>query len=128
MQDALVEYIVIRSMQELEGFTVEEAKLTYKQRKKLPNSAFCGPSRTYPAHDKAHIQAGLQRLSQFKGSMKPATAKRIFACLSRKAKRLGVEISENVKKKLSKKGKKVEESLEWNDNAWIAWLFKVKGL
>jgi len=75
---------------EIEGMTIEEAKLTYAERKDLPKSAFCGPDRSYPAHDARHVRAGLQRLSQFWAKIAPAVRKKILGCLLRRAKRFGV--------------------------------------
>ena len=57
---------ILRAMQELEGLTFEEARLTYEQRQKLPDSAFCGPNRTYPCHDPAHVRNAIVRLMTFK--------------------------------------------------------------
>jgi len=82
----------IMRVEGLEDF--EEAKLTYKRRQKLPTSAFCGPKRSYPVHDAAHVRNALARLSQFGGRLKPAVRARILACVKRRAKRFGVEISE----------------------------------
>ena len=81
-------YLVIA---EFEGVTIEEAKLSYAERKDLPKSAFCGPDRSYPAHDAKHVRAGLQRLSQFWGKIAPAVRKKILGCLLKRAKRFGVE-------------------------------------
>jgi len=77
-----------------EGYTIEEAKLTYKARQDLPSSAFCGPKRSYPAHDAKHVRNALARLSQFGKRLKPAVRKRILSCLKRRAKRFKIEISE----------------------------------
>jgi hypothetical protein len=85
---------VLKDMVELEGFTFEEAKLTYARREKLPSSAFCGPHRTYPAHDAAHVRNALARLSQFGGRLKKAVRDRILGCLKRRAKQYKVEVSE----------------------------------
>lgn len=82
-------YLIIA---ELEGLSIEEAKLTYAERQDLPKSSFCGPDRSYPAHDAEHVRAGLQRLSQFKSKMSAAVRKKILACLLRRAKRFGVEV------------------------------------
>lgn len=41
------------------------ARLTTKQRKKLPGSAFAGPDRSYPVNDPSHARAALSRVSQF---------------------------------------------------------------
>ena len=85
-----------------EGLEVEEAQLTYKQREKLPSTAFCGPNRSYPAHDKKHIKAGLQRLSQFWGKLPPTTRESLFRCLKRRAKKAGIEVSKDWDKRLNK--------------------------
>ena len=74
---------VLQAMVDLEGFTYEEAKLTYKGRENLPASAFCGPKRTYPAHDAKRIRAAIQRLMQFK----PKGWKKILSCVCGRAKK-----------------------------------------
>lgn len=79
---------------EFEGITIQEAKLSYAEREKLPATAFCGPNKSYPAHDAAHVRNGLARLSQFGSKLKPAVKARIESCLKSKAKRFGVEITE----------------------------------
>lgn len=79
-------------MQDLEGFPLEEAQLTYKKRENLPDEAFCGPNRTYPAHDAAHVRNGLARLSQFGKGKKSSS--RILSCLKTRAKKMGIEVSE----------------------------------
>ena len=66
---------------ELEGLTYDEAELSYQARKDLPDSAFCGPDRSYPAHDLPHARNALARVSQF-GS--PALQARVRACVYRK--------------------------------------------
>lgn len=118
---------VIKAMQTFEGFSFEEAKLTYAKREKLPSSAFCGPKRTYPAHDAAHVRNALARLSQFGGRLKASVRARVLACLKKRAKRFNVEISETISGKLcllrydetldSKLRKKwqveLEETVDW---------------
>jgi len=96
------EKIQIEYIRHVEGLeTFEEAKLTYARRKKLPSSAFCGPNRSYPAHDAAHARNALARLSQFGGRLKPAVRSRILACVKRRAKRFGIDISETVEGRLA---------------------------
>jgi hypothetical protein len=70
-----------------------EAKLTAAQRKKLPDSAFCGPNRSFPAHDKAHVLAGLRLLGRAK--LSPAQKARVRACLLRKARALGMKTGQD---------------------------------
>lgn len=91
---------VLEAMIRFEGIEINEAKLTYARRQKLPSSAFCGPKRTYPAHDAAHVRSGLQRLSQFGGRLKPVVRATILSCLRRRAKRYKIEVSETVEGKL----------------------------
>ena len=79
---------------EFEGVTIQEAKLEYSERQKLPASAFCGPNKSYPAHDAAHVRNGLARLSQFGSKLKPKVRARIEGCLKSRAKRFGVTVSE----------------------------------
>lgn len=101
---------------EYEGLTIEEAKLTYAERKDLPTSAFCGPDRSYPAHDAKHVRNALTRLAQAKG-MSPAVKAKIMACLRRRAKKFGIEVSETVT---------VEESA--NSDAAIKWYLESLGI
>ena len=57
------------------------AKLTAKQRKKLPASKFAGPDRSYPVPDKSHAANAKARASQARkaGRMSSSTEKRIDA-------------------------------------------------
>ena len=66
-----------------------DAKLSTEKRNKLPDSAFCGPGRSFPAHDKAHVTAGLRLLN--KSDFSQSTKDKIKACLYRKGKRYGVQ-------------------------------------
>lgn len=75
------------------GCHFDMAKLTYKGRQKLPDSAFCGPDRSYPAHDAAHVRNGLARLSQNKGRYPSGTAAKILSCLRGRAKKFGVKVA-----------------------------------
>jgi len=118
-----------RRLEETE-YEVGEAVLSYKARQKLPSKAFCDPKkRAYPAHDAKHVKAGLQRLSQFAKSMSPARRIRIFNCLSKRAKKYGIEISDDVRKKL--RGKKVSEALEesgWTFRQWTDWIMREENI
>ena len=61
------------------------ARLTAKQRKKLPAKSFAGPGRSFPMNDKAHARKAVQ-LEKFAS---PATKKKINA----RAKAMGVKVS-----------------------------------
>lgn len=70
---------------------VADAVLTGKARKQLPDKAFCGPNRSFPVHDAAHVRNALARLPQAKSFTTEQKAK-ILACVRSKAKALGVEV------------------------------------
>ena len=63
-----------------------EAKLSTTSRDKLSASAFCGPNRSFPVHDKAHAIAAMRMLGRYKGGDKEA----IRSCIDRKAKSMCV--------------------------------------
>ena len=57
------------------------AKLTTKERKKLPASEFAGKDRSYPVNDKAHARNAKSRASEMehKGKLSKSQEKRIDA-------------------------------------------------
>lgn len=63
------------------NLAIEDKVLTTKARKRLKSESFCGPGRTYPAHDRAHAANALSRVKQH-GS--PSLQKRVRACVCRK--------------------------------------------
>lgn len=71
----------------------QDAKLSTEARNKLPDSAFCGPGRSFPAHDKAHVTAGLRLLN--KSDFSQSTKDKIKACLYRKGKQYGITPQED---------------------------------
>jgi len=95
-QDIQFNETVLNAMVEFEGYEFEEAKLTYAKRENLPDSAFCGPKRTYPAHDAAHVRNAIARLGTFGGRLKGSVRERVLSCLKARAKRFGIEVSETV--------------------------------
>jgi hypothetical protein len=95
-----------------EGIDVEEATLTTQRRENLPSSAFCGPSRTYPAHDENHVRNALTRLAEFKNKLNPKVHARILLCLKRRASRMGIEVEETA------------EEEKTNDDELIEWYLK----
>lgn len=74
------------------------SRLTYKQRKRLPKSAFAIPEkRKYPIHDIAHARNALARVSQY-GT--PEEKRRVRAAVYKRYPEL------NPKNKKNKKNKK----------------------
>lgn len=120
----------VYTIAELEGVTIEEAALSYAERKDLPKTAFCGPDKSYPANDAKHVRAGFQRLSQFGKKYPKAVALRIYGCLKSKAKKFKVEHDTSKFSWLTGK-KSVEESVaeaEVEDKKLCEWLFKERGI
>jgi len=83
----------------------EEAKLSPKTRKGLKSSVFCGPGRSFPIPDCAHVVAARRLIGRYKG---PGNKSSILACVSRKAKALGCDKG---KKKESQENADVVRSL-----------------
>lgn len=71
---------------ELDELELSDAKLSTKSRKGLPSSAFCGPDRSFPVPDCAHVTAAKRLIGRYKG---PGSKSSILACVNRKAKSLG---------------------------------------
>ena len=78
-----------------EEFEAADAKLSSEKRKKLPESAFCGPDRLFPVPDCAHVTAARRLIGRYKG---PGSKASILACVSRKAKALGCDSKEDTSK------------------------------
>lgn len=70
----------------MEDFT--DAKLSTEKRKKLAKSTFCGPDKSFPVPDCAHVTAARRLIGRYKGSGDKST---ILACVNRKAKALGCD-------------------------------------
>jgi hypothetical protein len=82
-EDGLIsEYALIPGLDE------EDAKLTTKQRKNLKSSVFCGPNRSFPVPDCAHVTAAKRLIGKYKG---PGSKSAILACVNRRAKELGCD-------------------------------------
>lgn len=69
------------------AYKVIGKKLTTKQRKKMKSSTFCGPGRSFPVNDCAHVRAAKVYLKR--SHFSAATQAKIAACINRKAKALG---------------------------------------
>lgn len=65
---------------------LRDAKLSTKTRKGLKASTFCGPNRSFPVPDCAHVTAARRLIGRYKG---PGKKESILACVARKAKALG---------------------------------------
>ena len=71
------------------SFGVLDGVLSASQRAKLKANQFCGPNRTFPVPDCAHVTAARRLIGRAKVS--ESTKKRILACVNRKAKAMGCD-------------------------------------
>ena len=63
-----------------------DAKLSAEKRNGLASSTFCGPDKSFPVPDCAHVTAARRLIGRYKG---PGDKSAILTCVSRKAKALG---------------------------------------
>lgn len=70
-----------------------DAKLSSAQRKKLDSSAFCGPDRSFPVPDRAHVTAARRLIGRAKLSSDQKA--KVLACVNRKAVKLGCDTSDD---------------------------------
>lgn len=71
---------------EIKAAELRNATLSAEKRKALSSSTFCGPDRSFPVPDCAHVTAARRLIGKYKG---PGDKQKILACVSRKAARLG---------------------------------------
>ena len=71
---------------ELTAEAVADAKLSTEKRNKLAGGTFCGPSRSFPVPDCAHVTAARRLIGRYKGE---GAKSKILACVARKASSLG---------------------------------------
>lgn len=80
---------------EMDAGIIEDAKLTTEKRKKLASSTFCGPGRSFPVPDCAHVTAARRLIGRYKGE---GSKESILACVARKAKALGCDSTKDAVK------------------------------
>lgn len=68
---------------------LQDAKLSTEQRKKLKSSTFCGPDRSFPVPDCAHVTAARRLIGRAK--LSDAQKARVLSCVNGKAKKLGCD-------------------------------------
>lgn len=71
----------------IEAELLKDAKLSTEARNKLPKSSFCGPSRSFPVPDCAHVTAARRLVGRAK--VGDSTKSSILACVNRKSKAMG---------------------------------------
>lgn len=93
----------------------EDAQLTTEQRNSLAEDVFCGPDRSFPIPDCAHVTAARRLIGRYKG---PQSSKdKIMACVNKKAENMKCDKSddyvelENKYKDLLEKYSSLEDKL-----------------
>jgi hypothetical protein len=74
----------------------EDASLSAEKRNDLPESAFCGPDRSFPVHDCAHVTAAKRLIGRSK--LSDAQKKKVLDCVEKKAKSMNCDASEETLK------------------------------
>jgi len=77
---------------------LKDAKLSAAARKKLPDSAFCGPDRSFPVPDCAHAVAARRLIGR--ADLSSEKKKRVLSCVSRKSKRMKCDSGDDSKDEL----------------------------
>lgn len=75
---------------------LEDVQLSAKQRETLKTSTYCGPGRSFPVPDCAHVTAAKKLIGRYKGSA--SEKERILDSVNRKASELGCSSGESEQK------------------------------
>jgi len=70
-----------------EASVQSDAKLSSERREKLKATSFCGPGRSFPVPDCAHVTAARRLIGRYKGDAD--AKKRIMACVNGRAAKMG---------------------------------------
>ena len=71
----------------------QDARLTTEQRNELPDSVFCGPERSFPVPDCAHVTAARRLIGRAK--MSGTSKQKVMACVNKKAANMKCDRSED---------------------------------
>jgi hypothetical protein len=92
-------------LSEMDKEVIEDAKLSAVKRKKMASSAFCGPEKSFPVSDCAHVTAARKLVDKYEGT---ADKSKVVACIDRKAKAFGCDsVKDSVKPEV-----KVQDSVQ----------------
>jgi hypothetical protein len=85
-QEINADELYVELEKELASEGLSDAVLSAEARSKMSESTFCGPLRSFPVPDCAHVTAARRLIGRYKG---PGDKSAVLACVSRKAKALG---------------------------------------
>lgn len=86
---ALAHWLMVEMDSEL---SEEDKVVSAKARKSMKTSTFCGPNRSFPVSDCAHVTAARRLIGKYTG---PGNKSKILACVDRKAKAMGCDSSKS---------------------------------
>jgi hypothetical protein len=72
---------------------LEDKALTTEQRNNLPESAFCGPERSFPVNDCAHVTAARRLLNRAK--LSDSQKEKVLSCVNKKAESMKCDVSKD---------------------------------
>lgn len=104
-EEELCDYVYLAGI--LEEMGMGDKVLTAKARKKLGAKTFCGPDRSFPVPDCAHVTAARRLIGRYKG---PGSKSAILACVNKKAKSLGCDKKDEEMSKLLESMKDSKEN------------------
>jgi hypothetical protein len=86
----------IQKISDYEGYSLDIATQKFNERKNLPSTVFCGPSKTYPADTPESTIESFKRLTSYAHRLSPAVREKTLTSLKRKAQRFSVSTDETV--------------------------------
>jgi hypothetical protein len=90
-----------------------DSKLSTAARKRLPGSSFCGPNKSFPVPDCAHVTAARRLIGR--ASASSATKSKILACVSRKSTAMNCGGKKDAKEEIDSTKDKKEEDCACKD-------------
>jgi hypothetical protein len=108
LQDTSVDWYLLDAAL---NFEVGDKALTTEARNELPDSVFCGPERSFPVHDCAHVTAAKRLIGRAKLSEDQRA--KVLNCIDTKAKEMSCESSQDsIKKQYEEVISQLKEEIE----------------
>ena len=79
---------------------IGDKRLTTEAREKLPDSSFCGPDRSFPVPDCAHVTAARRLIG--KAKLSDSQKDKVISCVNKKAKNMSCDSEESLADKIEK--------------------------
>lgn len=114
---------LLSSLTDLEDSMFKSKLLTKEDRQNLPESTFCGPDRTFPAHDKEHVESSIALLKSEACKFEDSVKNKILASLYRKGARFDVIPSEDESKLLEDLVFRMEDNFNGDETSAIVSFF-----